>query len=217
MTSFPKLLPANRCGAPTIFLLTGLWLILIGFGSLTLFGFETQPGAKGSAPGQWPARTSLALHRTRPTLLLFAHPKCPCTRATLGELALLMASCQGKVSAVVLFTKPPGVSGEWVESGLWHDAQAIPNVSVVRDDEGVEARRFGALTSGDTMLFSPEGKLLFHGGMTEERGHSGDNDGRSALFTFIQHGSARRVATPVYGCPLFGGRSEERKSASCPP
>ena len=52
---------------------------------------------------------------------------------------------------------------------------------VVNDVEGVEARRFGAQTSGTTSLYSPDGRLLFSGGITSSRGHEGDNAGEDAL------------------------------------
>ena len=54
-----------------------------------------------------------------------AHPHCPCTRATLGELAVLMARVQKRVNAVVVFVVPNGVPEKWEETDLWRNAAQI--------------------------------------------------------------------------------------------
>jgi hypothetical protein len=38
------------------------------------------------------------------------------------------------------------------------------------DAEGVEMHRFGALTSGQTLVYDAAGRLLFSGGITASRG-----------------------------------------------
>src|SRR6185436_11568509 len=73
-----------------------LWLAAVAAGLSVLLNFENEPGlAAATAPSQWPAESRLKPAADRPTLLLFAHPLCSCTRATIGELALLMAQTQG--------------------------------------------------------------------------------------------------------------------------
>jgi len=68
-----------------------------------------------------------------------AHPHCPCTRATLGELAVLMARVQKRVNAVVVFVVPNGVPEKWEETDLWRNAAQIPGVRVLKDVGGKEA------------------------------------------------------------------------------
>jgi hypothetical protein len=87
---------------------------------------------------------------------------------------------------------------------MWHQAASIPEVQVHCDEAGVEARRFGAFTSGQAFLFSCRGEMLFRGGITESRGHVGDNRGREAMVSLLRDGSVPRATTPVFGCPLFG-------------
>jgi len=142
---------------------------------------------------------------------MLAHPHCPCTRASIGELARLMAQAQGRVTAYALFVKPAGSSDDWENTDLWRNAAGIPGVNVVVDD-GVEAQRFHAVTSGQTVLYDAEGHLLFSGGITGSRGHSGDNEGRSAIVSLLNTGEAERAETSVFGCPLFGTHSECRES-----
>jgi hypothetical protein len=119
-----------------------------------------------------------------------------------------MTQAQGRVTAYVLFVRPANFSEDWEKTDLWASAAAIPGVSVVRDDEGVEANRFHAATSGQTMLYDREGKLLFSGGMTSGRGHAGDNAGRTAIVSLLTRNEALQSATPVFGCPLFAQDDE---------
>jgi hypothetical protein len=119
-----------------------------------------------------------------------------------------MAQAQGRVTAYVLFLKPAGSSDDWERTDLWQSAASIPGVSVVVDDGGAEARRFHAVTSGQTALYDVEGHLMFSGGITASRGHSGDNAGRSAIVSLLYAGGVERTETSVFGCPLDGPRSE---------
>jgi hypothetical protein len=163
------------------------------------------PATPARAPLAWPADTRLPRHPGLPTLVLSAHPRCPCSRATIGELSKVMTDCQGKLTAIVLVLRPVGAPDGWERTDLWNTAAAIPGVSVRCDVWGAESRRLGAATSGQTLLYAADGRLLFAGGITESRGHSGDNAGRSAVVSLalgkntVQH----PALTPVYGCPLF--------------
>lgn len=133
---------------------------------------------------------------------MLAHPHCPCTQASVGELAQIMARLQGKVAAYVLFVKPKEAGRDWEDTDLRRSAEAIPGVKVVFDPDGVEARRFGAETSGHTQLFSTDGRLLFSGGITASRGHAGDNAGESAIVALVNNQTPARTQTLVFGCAL---------------
>jgi hypothetical protein len=180
-----------------------LWLLTIGAGLVILRGYESKPGVTAVVPDSWPAASRIEPAADRPTLVMLAHPRCPCTRASIGELARLMTQAQGRVRAYVLFVKPPGFSDEWAHTDLWASAAAIPGVTPVRDDGGVEAGLFHATTSGQTVLYDAAGKLLFSGGVTSARGHAGDNAGRAAIVSLLTSDAAEGRGTPVFGCPLF--------------
>jgi hypothetical protein len=122
-----------------------------------------------------------------------------------------MAQSQGHLSAYVLFLKPSGFSDGWEKTDLWQSAAGIPGVKPIVDDDGVEARRFHATTSGQTVLYDAEGRLLFSGGITLARGHAGDNAGRSAIVSLVNAKIAEQAETPVFGCPLFDDKSDCRK------
>jgi hypothetical protein len=77
-------------------------------------------------------------------------------------------------------------------------------VRALEDPDGEEARRFGASTSGQTLLYSGKGRLLFNGGITASRGHIGPNDGWDAVVSLLQTGTAKHQTTPVFGCSMLG-------------
>ena len=153
----------------------------------------------------------------RITLVMIVHPRCPCSRASLAELAQLMARCRDRVSATVVFVRYAGVSNHWVRSGTWQQASAIPGVRVLADTDGEIAHRFGAYTSGQTYLYDAHGRLLFSGGLTGARGHEGDNAGLSAALARLRGHSFSLARTSVFGCPLFDGVEPESTDMSCRP
>lgn len=178
------------------------WLAALAFGGRTLFKYETTPGAVGPVSSSWPAGSIVSRQPDKPILLMFAHPHCPCTRASVSELAQIMAHAIGKVNACVLFVKPANAGPDWDDTDLRASAAAIPGVTVVTDENGNEAARFGAETSGHTLVFDNHGALLFTGGITASRGHSGNNAGESAVLAAITQQPLERGRTPVFGCSL---------------
>jgi len=185
-----------------------LWVPSVGFGINVLWQYSTTPGRTGAPPLDWPANAPIARGKGRATLVMFAHPQCECSRATLGELAILMAQSPLPIDVDVFFYLPIHEASAWAQSDLWHSAKGMPGVRVYEDREGSIARSFGAFTSGQTLLYDSSGQLLFKGGITAFRGHSGDNAGRSAITALLQRDIPRPtilpVITPVFGCSLRG-------------
>lgn len=181
---------------------TTIWIVVVSVGFSILFNHENTPGQAANPQLRWPTESRLQPASDRATLVMLAHPKCPCTRASIGELARLMAQSQGKVSSFVLFIKPNGAAHDWEKTDLWYDAASIPGVRAITDNSGVEAQLFNATTSGQTLLFNNEGRLLFSGGITGSRGHSGDNSGLKAVVSLLNTGKADRSKTFVFGCSL---------------
>jgi hypothetical protein len=185
------------------------WIGAVAFGLGYLLRYESSPGRVGVVGANWPATSSIQRSGPNPTLVMLAHPHCPCTRASVGELAQIVADTQGKLNVYVLFTKPPGAGADWEDTELRRSAAAIPGVAVVTDADGNEARRFGAETSGHTLLFDAKGALLFSGGITASRGHAGRNAGESAIIAAVNGERSQRARTPVFGCSLIRQPGEE--------
>jgi hypothetical protein len=133
---------------------------------------------------------------------MIAHPRCPCTRASIAELAQIMAHAPSGLKATVLFVKPPGAGKDWDDTDLRRSAVAIPGVTALTDENGLEAARFGAQTSGHTLVFDRDGALAFSGGITGTRGHVGGNAGENAVLAALRQQTPERGRTAVFGCSL---------------
>jgi hypothetical protein len=167
-----------------------------------LLKYETTPGSSGPVASNWPAESKVTREPGKPTFVMVAHPHCPCTRASIAELAQIMAHAPADVKATVLFVKPSGAAADWDDTDLRRSAAAIPGVTVQTDENGIEAARFGAETSGHTLVFDGDGKLLFTGGITATRGHVGNNVGENAALAALRQQAPDRGRTSVFGCSL---------------
>ena len=202
-----RLAPPPPTGAPrrsrVVWAFAAVWIIAVVAGLSVLWAWENTPGAVGDVPSQWPAESGLSRAADAPTLILFAHPQCACTRASLGEFAEILARATTRPKTYIVFLKPIGFGVDWEKTDLWRTAVNLPGVTVLRDDDGLEATRFGVITSGQTMLYGQSGALLFSGGITGARGHAGDNAGRASLVSLLNQGTTDLSSTSVFGCPLF--------------
>ena len=154
-----------------------------------------------SPPG-WAAASGIRRSADRFTLILFAHPQCPCTRASIAELAIVDARTGKRIHKIVVFSKPHGTIAEAAASDLWRQASRIPDTTVLFDADGSATRAFGAAVSGHTLLYDPAGRLLFSGGITVSRGHEGDNTGLIAIERTVLGHPPTNTRTPVFGCSL---------------
>jgi len=183
-------------------LATLLWAFAVGAGIERVWRYESTPGVATTSPQTWPGSKLIPTRPGAATLVMFVHPRCPCTRASLAELREIMAHAPGALTVSVLFLRPQGVADVWEKTSTWSAAQNIPGVTVDVDRDGTEAARFGASTSGHTVLYGADGHLLFAGGITGARGHVGDNTGQQAVLALLEARPTELKGHPVYGCPL---------------
>jgi hypothetical protein len=195
-----RFLAAPRVWVPVF---GAVWLAAATSGLWVLWRYDNTPGDAAVAPGRWPAVATLARATDRPTLVMLAHPHCTCTRASVGELAEVIARARTMPKTYIVFMMPKRFADGWEQTDLWRQASAIPGVTLVRDDDGEQAKQFGAATSGQTLLYDERGALVFSGGITGARAHAGDNLGRQSLVALLNREPAARAGTNVFGCPLF--------------
>ncbi len=182
--------------------LVGL-LTLAGLGMIAANRYATLPAALTAGPEVWPD-VALALADDSPTLVLFIHPACPCTRATLHELE------RAYVEVGRVFHTRFVVTGDPAERTSIHDevdriAAAFAQsgrVTVTQDPDGEVARAFAASTSGEAFVYRPDGTLVFQGGLTSARSHEGPNRGHDAIVALMRDPSVERGSEPAYGCGL---------------
>jgi hypothetical protein len=179
-----------------------LWLLVAGAGARSLLQYENTPGHSGQTPLSWPSDSHIPIQPGHSTLVMFAHPHCPCSSASIGELNRLLTRCEGPADVHILFIRPQGVTDGWTETSLRKSAEAIPGATVQLDPLGEEARRFGAESSGYVVLYNSEGHLLFSGGITGARGHAGDNAGENLVIAGVNGQKFYLKHTPVFGCSL---------------
>lgn len=185
-----------------------VWVFLLGGGWAALSRYENTPGQTPTPLQQWPTATKMSRTAGLPTMVVFLHPHCPCSRATITQLSVIMAHVQSKVRTQVLFAKLPGMTQDWVETGLFKSALRIPGVQVMVDENGTEAKIFHARVSGQVLLYDGMGQLVFNGGITSSRGHEGDNTGQDAVIGFLTKGIITAKQTPSFGCFLFNETSK---------
>jgi hypothetical protein len=184
-----------------------------------LAAYGNAPGRAEAAPERWPSPAGLALEPDGATLVAFAHPRCPCTRASLRELERLAAESANRLRGTVLFYRPASAPAGWERTDLWELAERIPGVRAATDVDGALARSFGAETSGHVVVYDAAGDLAFQGGVTAARGHEGGNRGRDAIRHLLRNGRALEAETPVFGCPLVAAPIEGARGddAAAPP
>ena len=187
-----------------VFLATLPFALLAVTGMFRLVVFDGTPGPQHPAPLLWPAGSAIQRSTTDNTVVIFAHPSCACTRSTLYELSRVIDTQNRAVLAtrtVVLFVRPAHDT-TWQPGDIWDQVSSIPRAHAQWDEDGVEARRFHAGTSGIVLLYDIHGRLLFEGGITGARGHAGDNYGSEHLRSALESGISAQSATPVFGCSL---------------
>jgi hypothetical protein len=191
----------RRLIAP-IFVTVTLGIVML-FQFSSLWSHDQTTGDWNAPPAEWPRDSALPGKTGTIRIVLFAHPQCPCTRASLSELERVIARSSKEASVCVVFYQPHSLPRSWTESGAWRMAVQIPGIDVVADEGGVETRRFHAATSGVTAVYGVDNRLLFAGGITSSRGHEGGNAGTDALFAALSEQTLLLKERCVYGCPIF--------------
>ena len=107
-----------------------LWISACGFGFAKLWQYSNTPGTVGNVPERWPSASSIARSERQPTLVLVLHPHCPCSRATLRELARVVrpGAVLGSVSGAWT-AGPAAVAATGVSVTAWPGAPVTVTVT----------------------------------------------------------------------------------------
>ncbi|MEZ5427123.1 MAG: hypothetical protein R2747_12710 [Pyrinomonadaceae bacterium] len=178
-----------------------VWMIVIGVGFVWITDYSSRPSLPANISPHLPEGVFPEAVSDRPKILLFVHPKCVCSRATMSELARMVSDTEGLSEIKIFFYKPAGQSEEWVKTDLWEKARRIPGVSIGTMNED-QINKFGVVTSGQVILYDGGGDLVFSGGITLGRGHEGKSKGREAIETFLRGGRPEIREMAVFGCSL---------------
>lgn len=167
--------------------------------------YAATPGSTTAASATWP--TARIEHTADgPTLVLFVHPRCPCSGATLRELERAYAEADRVIETHFVIAGPVGIRSDLVEEieRLTRSLGDRGALAITFDPDDRIAHAFGAAISGEAFVYDARGDLSFHGGLTGARAHEGPNRGRDALVAIARGASGPEASTPVYGCALRG-------------
>ncbi len=181
-----------------------IWFALLLIGHTILFEYELTAGPLSDSKRIFPNRSSVQLTHSRQNLILFLHPACPCSAATVDEFRELMREGEKDSIGTVVFFMPHDKESDWSVMPIISSVKRIPNVSPLYDADGSQAELFGATTSGHIFLYDGRGILRFSGGITGARGHTGDNQYFELAKKTILCKSPKFTTTPVFGCSLRG-------------
>ncbi|MGE3181964.1 MAG: RedB protein [Phycisphaerae bacterium] len=194
---------ARRSGSTKLQIVLVVWFMAIAAAMAGLTRYAYTPGAAGEMPLSWPQNSTIARDPLRPVLVCFLHPRCPCSRATLAELARFTAIMGRDVDVKIVMVRPETCAAGWEQGTLLKKAHEIVGAEILIDEAGREATRFGVRTSGHVGLYDKQAVLQFSGGITPSRGHEGANAGIDAMAQRLVGGERAVCSTPVFGCPLF--------------
>jgi len=172
-----------------------------GIGLFALWAHAYTPGNPAQPPVTWPAESVLARSATQPTVLFFVHPRCPCTRVSVATLEALLPTLRPAPQVHVVALVGPELGPTANDCAQEYGRRL--SASVHFDDKGHERHRFRAFTSGQVLVYDTSGRLVFDGGLTAARGHTGPNPGQTALLELLtDQRTTARAAWPVFGCSL---------------
>ncbi len=188
-----------------------LWVFPIAYllGSWMLADYSNRPGNVGVVPADlnavdefsnWMTEESL-VSSDEPTLILFYHPHCPCTKATIENLRQAVDRSKDRIRIVAFGFCPSDQPDSWISSPLTTNLRRL-KASVVADKSGEYCSKFGVTTSGHVLLYGHQGQLLFSGGITSGRGHEGVCPATRDLVKQIKAEAGSQIRWPVFGCSI---------------
>ncbi len=188
-----------------------LWTLLLAAGAGALSRYEFKGSTVTGPTDLWPDNPVIQLDSERPTLVMFLHPRCPCSAASIAQLDRVLSRYPGRFRTWVLIVKPAGVPKAWEEGANAEAARRLPDSTLLLDPAGELARQFGAQYSGTVQAFDHQGNRRFAGGITASRGHEGESLGSLALQDIGAGKVPGAESMPVFGCSLMG--TQQRQGA----
>jgi len=119
-----------------------------------LWRYPRTPGPSGTlhlSAGREPAGE----WRFASDLIMFAHPRCPAPTPP-RDLRAVIGPFAARLETIVAFTQPQA-RADWLETDTWMDAAPFPACAVVADETPARPRLFGSRTSGQVVLYDPQG------------------------------------------------------------
>ena len=153
----------DRCRPAMLWAVLVVWFVSVGTGLAWLMAYDNTPGTPPTRPRAGPLSSALARDAAGPTLVMLAHPRCDCTRASLGELAELLARAPQRPRTFVVFIRPGGVAAAGRRPARAIRRRGSPASPWFATTTATRRDRFGVWTSGQTLLYDRDGQLAVFG------------------------------------------------------
>ncbi|MGK0186649.1 MAG: hypothetical protein ACI9R3_002432 [Verrucomicrobiales bacterium] len=179
-----------------------LWALSAVSGFTYLSLFQHRAGDEGMPKENVPASSAVKV-------LMFLHPRCSCSHASVHELQRILLSTKTGESSprvhaqIFLFQPDETDSDAWDGSAMISELKLFPSVEICNDPRGRIAASHGIATSGHVLIYDKEGNLKFSGGITQRRAHEGENTNGILAVQAILQVSNEIVRRPVFGCSIF--------------
>ena len=173
-----------------------------GIGMLTVYSLR--PGANGNVSidsvRQEMQRVG-AVCATRPSVVVFYHPRCSCTTSSVRMLERLTSCCRPSPQITGYAFCPLSESDKWIDTPLTRKIRSLPRSRVIVDRGGAVCDRTGVSVSGHVLVIDTLGNVSFSGGITPSRAHEGDS-AAGAQFERCLNRPCAYSAWPVFGCHI---------------
>ncbi|MEO1533968.1 MAG: hypothetical protein AAFS11_00215 [Planctomycetota bacterium] len=189
----------SRTNKRLVLLWSSAWALAAIGGLVAFHAVMNEPGQYGATPVRLEA--DRGGYNAAASVFYFAHPHCGCTTDTIPLLAKRADATDAAITVVL--TGPAADSLDWELSKNAQAAARHDSLRIAHDPQGSKAQRFGALTSGHTVMYTPAGDLAFSGGLTASRGKAGPSAGLKALDAVLAGIAPEQSTAPVFGCRLF--------------
>src|SRR4051812_23804728 len=118
------------------------WCGLAAFGYAILLRYSFANGNASPAPRIIPSSLAASSPPGRPQLFVALHPRCPCSRATVRELAKILTRTAFTAQTTVLMYRPEKETDSWMEGPLLRECRRM-NCQIRADPKGALAASLG--------------------------------------------------------------------------
>lgn len=138
-------------------------------------------------------------------LIVFICDHCPYVKARMGQIGDLHKAFGERIAIVGVNSSDPSYPGESAEDMKAFAAEYGVEFPYLIDEDGAVAKRYGATCTPDPFLFDKEGKLAFHGRISdalEPKDPTTELTMRQNIETLLAGGAIEPWFNPSLGCSI---------------
>lgn len=186
-----------------ISVIISIWVGSIIWSTKAMLIFQFTPGKMGKVFNDFPQKSKLVLDQTLPTLILFLHPKCTCSKASVEEIKIIKSSIKKEFKLIAVVQTASLKLTDELEK-LKEELSTLPHSTIVNDSYSFETNLFSVKTSGQIYIYSSFGELIYTGGSTSSRGTSSPSELRRTIASILETNKKphQLITKSIYGCEM---------------